>query len=611
MNKIKSLMRVWGLCKPYQRYILITMVFIFIGQAMVTIQPIMFGRIVSSVTEQDKHMFLFALLGWIGLAMCKAFVFYVKEHFELKKFEFELPRHLSRISMRKFFSISMGQHSLGHSVIKRNVISKGEAASMGTVFQIVYEIVPIMLSILLPTIFLFVNVWQVGVCVLGAIIIFTTYTLTYNKRFVPKMRSLDTLYNKIGKKQGEFVTNVDVVYANAQEDHAREETDLWNAKSGSEGVSMWSSYLNWFYVGQWSIWLFMGCAIAVAGWLAFKGQLGTGMFVTVIWWISAALNIVTNISHIQRNLVKNIGPIIKYFKFLDYEPDISVPKNPKPLDNLQGKISFLNVSFAYSKRTDRDTFNDEDDEEGEKENLVEGGNSDGDVKETALNNISFTLDAGKRYAFVGRSGAGKSTLVGLILRAFDPQSGQVMIDGVDIRELDYRELRRNIGLVPQDVTMFDGTIKYNVAFGLDDPSGEISSETLDKVARLSRISEFVDKLEKGWDTMIGERGIKLSGGQRQRVGIARALIKSPHILIFDEATSSLDTENEAGIRQSIEEASVGKTTIIIAHRLATVKDADSILVFDEGKLVGQGTHEDLLDNNEYYSRLVKSQVIVA
>jgi ABC-type multidrug transport system fused ATPase/permease subunit len=205
-------------------------VFILIGQALVTIQPIMFGRIVSSVTEQDQHMFLFALLSWVFLAVSKSVVFYVKELFELKKFEFELPRHLSRISMRKFFSISMGQHTLGHSVIKRNVISKGEAASIGTVFQVVYEIIPITLSILLPIIFLFVNVWQVGVCVLGAIIIFTAYTLTYNQRFVPRMRSLDTLYNQIGKRQGEFVTNVDVVYANAQEEHARTETDTRNAK---------------------------------------------------------------------------------------------------------------------------------------------------------------------------------------------------------------------------------------------------------------------------------------------------------------------------------------------------------------------------------------------
>jgi ATP-binding cassette subfamily B protein len=198
-----------------------------------------------------------------------------------------------------------------------------------------------------------------------------------------------------------------------------------------------------------------------------------------------------------------------------------------------------------------------------------------------------------------------------MLRAFDPQNGHVLIDGVDIRMLNYRELRRNIGLVPQDVSLFDGTMRYNVTFGMNGSAEKVTNVELDQVAKLSRISEFSDKLEKGWETLIGERGIKLSGGQRQRVGIARALIKNPHILIFDEATSSLDTENEARIRESIREASVGKTTIIIAHRLATVRDADKIFVFDEGKVVGEGTHDELLHTNEYYQRLVHNQVIMA
>jgi ATP-binding cassette subfamily B protein len=279
-----------------------------------------------------------------------------------------------------------------------------------------------------------------------------------------------------------------------------------------------------------------------------------------------------------------------------------MPKNPVLMGELNGRIEFRNVMFRYTPRKDTDRFNDE---EGKEEGSV------ADCEKThTIKGVSFTLEAGKRYAFVGKSGAGKSTLVGLMLRAFDTETGHVLVDGVDIRMLDYVELRKNIGLVPQDVSLFDGTLRYNITFGLNGSAKNVTDEEMNRIGRLSRVSEFLDGLEKGWDTMIGERGIKLSGGQKQRVGIARALIKSPKILIFDEATSSLDTENEGKIRDSIREASVGRTTIIIAHRLATVRDADEILVFNEGELVGKGTHEQLLKDNVHYQRLVNSQVIM-
>jgi len=605
VKKLKYLGRVWALCSPYHRYILTSLTIMLVWQSIASAMPILLGRIVTAVTSHDAHLFTVAVLTWLGLAMSRAVVFYGKEWFEIQKLEYDLSRHMSRISMEKFFSISMGQHHLGHSIIKKDVIRKGEAAVSGIIYQGVYELVPTMLMILLPTALLFINAWQVGLCALIAIVIFVTYTIYYNSRFVPRIRSLDTLSNQIGKKHGEVISNAEVVYVNAQEERVKAECDAENARQGTEGIPMWISYINWFYIGQGTIWLFQASCMAVSGYLAFNGKMTTGMFVTTSWWIMSALGTLTNISHIQRNLAKNIGPTIKYFRFLDYEPDIVMPIKPVPIEYLQGRIEFRHVSFTYRSRTDKDMLNDDVEEETGVEKAIES------AEIPALKDVSFILDEGKRYAFVGRSGAGKSTLVGLILRAFDPQGGHVLVDGVDIRMLDYRELRRNVGLVPQDVALFDGTMRYNVTFGMNRSAGKVTAEELDRVAKLSRVSEFSNKLEKGWETMIGERGIKLSGGQRQRVGIARALIKNPTILIFDEATSSLDTENESRIRESIREASAGKTTIIIAHRLATVKDAEKIFVFDEGKLVGQGSHEELLQSNEYYQRLVHNQVIMA
>ena len=552
------------------------------------------------VTKQDRHRFFTSALVWLGLALGRAMIYMFKEWFEIKKLDYDLPRHMSRISMRKFFSISMGQHQLGHSVIKRSVISKGEAGVIGVITQAVHELIPMSLMIALPTIMLLINAWQVGLSALLAIILFCTFTFFYNTRFVPRIRALDTLSNKIGKKHGEVIANAYVVYVNAQEDRVQRECDDEKSQSAIEGVPMWCAYTGWFYAGQLSIVIFQASCFVVAGLLAFKGKLDTGMFVTISWWIMSALGTLTNISHIQRNLAKNIGPVTKYFRFLDYQPNVLMPEHPIPIDHLQGRIEFRNVSFSYVGRTGKDELNDEEDD---------GGADKSDTP--ALTDISFVLEEGKRYAFVGRSGAGKSTLVGLILRAFDPQKGGIFVDGINVRDVDFRKLRQNIGLVPQDVALFDGTLRYNVTFGMNGSAETVTDEELDRVAKLSRISEFFGKLEDGWETMIGERGVTLSGGQRQRVGIARALIKNPHVLIFDEATSSLDTVNEEEIRRSIRDASEGKTTIIIAHRLATVKDADEILVFDGGRLVGQGSHDELLRTSKYYRNLVSSQVILA
>jgi ABC-type multidrug transport system fused ATPase/permease subunit len=570
--------------------------------------PIILGIMVTAVTSLYLHIFILALLGWAILALVKTIIIYFRERVEIKNFDYEMSQHLSKISLKKFFEISMGQHHLGHSIIKRNVITKGETSITGSIYISIYDLIPTIFSVLLPIIFIFTKVPIVGLSIVVAIIIFTVYTLNFNAHFVPRLRSLDTHYNTVGKQKGEFIHNSDVVFVNAQENRAQQESYEADLGISDEGKPLWLSYVKWFHAGQWFISFSQAICIGLLGYLTLTGHLTAGLFVTMAMWIQSALGSLTNISQIQRNLAKNIAPILKYFKFLDYEPDIKIPVNPLPVDKIKGKIEFRNVSFTYNPRKDEDeSFNDKIQKTQEKVD-----EEDDETEEIpALKEISFILEAGKRYAFVGRSGAGKSTLVNLILRAFDPKSGDIFVDDINIKDLDYHELRKHIGLVPQDVSLFDETLKYNVAFGIDKSKEAISEDKLDQISRLSRINEFWDKLEKGWDTMIGERGIKLSGGQRQRVGIARALIKDPTILIFDEATSSLDTENEAKIRESIHEASEGKTTIIIAHRLATVRDANTIFVFDDGKIVGHGTHEELLQNNDFYKRLVQNQVIMA
>lgn len=604
MKKLQILKRIWLLCQPFHWYIVVLVVFLFTGHALGALFPVTFGTLVTAVAHKDKHSIIFTLMCMGILLGSRSGISYFRERFEMKHLDYELGRYMSQISMEKFFQISMGQHNLGHSAIKRSVVTKGESAIAGIINMAIYDLGPTLFMILIPTFLMIAKVPLLGFCVLAAMSIFTLYSLKYNMGFVSLLRKLDTLSNRVFKKTVEVVENAQVVYVNAQEKRVCGECDYENSTLGTYGKPLWNQYLNWFYVGQLFVSLSHLTCLAIAGYLVYVDSITPGTFAMCFLWLGSAFGTMSNISNIQRNSAKTVAPIIKYFRFLDYEPDIVVPVHPVPIEHLRGQIEFRHVSFTYSSRTEKDELNDDEDS-------AEISTLDESTKIPALRDVSFVLEEGKRHAFVGKSGAGKSTLVGLILRAFDPQSGHVLVDGVDIRMLDYRELRRKIGLVPQDVSLFDGTMRYNITFGMNGSAEKVTDVELDSVSKLSRVSEFRDKLEKGWETIIGERGVKLSGGQRQRVGIARALIKNPHILIFDEATSSLDTENEARIRESITEASAGKTTVIIAHRLATVRDADKIFVFDEGKIVGEGTHEELLKSNEYYQRLVHNQVIMA
>ena len=278
---------------------------------------------------------------------------------------------------------------------------------------------------------------------------------------------------------------------------------------------------------------------------------------------------------IMVNLLTNAGVAAnRIFQFMDFEPGVQESPDARPIEDLKKSIVYKNVNFSYPGS-----------------------------ETPSLHDINFTVEAGKTIALVGSSGAGKSTLVDILPRLYDVSSGEILLDGVNVKDIRLKDLRTSIGVVTQSIFLFNAGVKENISYGRTD----ISMERIVEVARAANAHEFIEKLPQGYDTPLGERGVMLSGGQRQRIAIARALLHDPPILIFDEATSALDNESEMLVQEAIERLLTGRTVFIIAHRLSTVYKSDEIFVLDQGRIVERGRHEELLENGQIYKKLYEMQ----
>ncbi len=319
---------------------------------------------------------------------------------------------------------------------------------------------------------------------------------------------------------------------------------------------------------------FVTLFVMVCGtWFVIKEQLTYGQFVGFLLLTNVFFRPIEKINAIVESYPQGLAGFKRYTELMDTAPDVADAPNAAELGAFNSDIEFDQVSFGY---------------EGEKK---------------VLQKVSLTVRKGETIAFVGPSGAGKTTLCSLLPRFYEIDSGAIRIDGVDIREVTQESLRRQIGIVQQDVFLFSGTIRENILYGKLDAT----EEEIWEAARRARLDGFIQAQELGLETVIGERGVKLSGGQKQRLAIARMFLKNPPILILDEATSALDTETELAIQQSLSELSQGRTTLVIAHRLATIKDADRIVVVTEEGITEQGRHRELVAAGGVYSRLHQAQ----
>lgn len=342
-----------------------------------------------------------------------------------------------------------------------------------------------------------------------------------------------------------------------------------NARKGSykvmaeflAGIGVMSSILNLL-------------VISLGGYFVYRGIINFGDLFSFTLYVNFFMQPIRRLSEFSQQLQDGMTGFERFVEIMNIESDIIDKENAVELDEVKGNIKFNNVSFSYNNG-----------------------------KNTVLSNLNLSIEAGKTVALVGPSGAGKTTLCHLIPRFYEIEEGEILIDNIDIRDIKIKSLRKKIGLVQQEVFLFTGTIRDNIIYG----NPEANDDEIIEAAKKARIHDFILSLPDGYNTYIGEKGVKLSGGQKQRISIARLFLKNPPILILDEATSALDNETEIMIQKSLEDLSKGRTTLVIAHRLSTIKNADEILVLTSDGIAESGNHEELLKEDNLYAKLYKSQ----
>ncbi|MDF0604286.1 ABC transporter ATP-binding protein/permease [Neisseriaceae bacterium TC5R-5] len=438
----------------------------------------------------------------------------------------------------------------------------------------VFNILPTLLEIVMVAAILFHRYsWEFAVVTLTTISLYIVFTLTVTEWRTVYRRSMNDLDSKANAKAIDALINYETVkyFNNESYEVARYDKNLmaWEASAIKNQVSL--SMLN---AGQ-------GVIIAVGVTLIMvlaargvvSGEMTVGDVVLVATFITQLYAPLNFLGFVYREIKHSLADIERMFGLLGANQEVADAADAVVLNTRSASISFEQVDFAY------------------------------DSKRKILHGVSFVIPAGTMLAVVGASGAGKSTLSRLLFRHYDVNRGRICINGHDIRQLSQDSLRAHIGIVPQDTVLFNDTVYYNIAYGRP----QATYEQVIEAARAAHIHDFVSGLPDGYDTMVGERGLKLSGGEKQRVAIARTLLKNPPILIFDEATSALDSKTEKAIQHELLTISANRTTLIIAHRLSTIVDANQIVVMDAGRVVEQGTHRQLIEQNGRYAEMWRLQ----
>lgn len=483
-------------------------------------------------------------------------------------------RHISVEAFQKAQKLSLNFHQTRRAGALNRIIERGSNAVDVILRFLVFNIAPTFIELIMASVVLAVA-YTPMLAVIAVLIIVTyiVFTLVVTEWRAQQRRTLNTADTELRARTMDSLTNFETVKAFAAEDRetARYDASFRNYNRRYVETIRSLSFLN---TGQELIMnagLF--CMLAWTGWKVSTGDLEVGALAAVFAMLLNLYRPLNILGWGWREIRQGVIDLEKALGLMNMVPDVDDKPGAAVMKNIEGNVHFDHVSFSHDDRL------------------------------AGLNDVSFTVPKGRHLAIVGPSGSGKSTLLKLLFRFYDVDGGAVRVDDMDIRDVQQETLRRQLGIVPQDVVLFNDTIRENIMYGRPDAS----EEDLREAARSAQLLDFIESLPDGWKTRVGERGLKLSGGEKQRVGLARVVLSDPKILVLDEATSALDSQTEELVQSAISRASHGRTTLTVAHRLSTIMQADEILVLAGGKVVERGSHEALLSHNGTYADMWRKQ----
>ena len=528
----------------------------------------------------DKIPFLIGLLAALFVASMIVSILDTHIAYQSSMIDFESSASILRQVAEKLLRLPIGYHEQFNTGRTVHTLHRGVDRMGELIFFTGREVLPTLTQIVITTIIVLWIGLLPGLLFVAFVPVFLVLIHAYGRRVQPLRQEYHEQMNAAAGLIGERIMNIRTVQEYAVENRELNRYgDILRSFVALGRKRM--NYHSVYFVARDTVMNIARVAIMALGvWLVAQGRMTPGVlvfFITLTEKANLSLFRISNIYDRAGDSVEGISAMVRLF---DEEESIVEKPHPVAVSSLHGQITFDNVTFSYA--------------EGK----------------PVLEQISFDLPPRKMLAVIGRSGAGKSTIVKLLYRHYDVTSGSITVDGVDIRDYALKPYRRRIALVPQDIEIFNATVRENIAFGstgllIQEPG--VSEEEVIRASTIAYAHDFIREFPNGYDTLVGERGVKLSGGQRQRIGIARALLAHPSILVFDEATSSLDTESEQLIQQAMRAISRDYTMIVIAHRLSTIEQADTVLVLEEGKIIESGTHEDLLKHGGVYVKMRELQ----
>ncbi len=569
----------WHFLKPFRKFFVFILIFIIISATLDIAAPYALKLIIDSLTNFDSaslSLLLEFIVFYFVLEEFGILSAYFKDR-KVLRLLVELEYYLAIRSQEKLVALSLAYHERENTGSKIVKIERGINKISRFINDILWEVVPTIVRLLFTLLALLWVDWRIGLSFLIVAPLYIIVTYWANKQIYPLRQEIYKDYELASGKMGQAIININAVQSFVQEKHELSSFSKIKKRVRDREDRQWAWMMK-VGLGRNSLTTIGRISVLLLGtYLVYQGRISIGSLIFAFTLSEKSYGSIFRLSRFYDRMEEGRVGVSRLLVLFKTESEIVNKTEAYHPQQIIGEIKFSHVHFHYKKNN---AF--------------------------AVQNLNFKIEPNCVTAFVGPSGGGKTTVARLIYRHYDPQSGQVLLDGRDLRDYDLASFRKFLAIVPQEVEIFDISIAENIAYARP----QASQSEIVAAAKIANVAGFIDRLDKKYKTLVGERGVKLSGGERQRIGIARAVLAKPRVLIFDEATSNLDSRSELLIQDAIDKISRQRTMIIIAHRLSTIKRADKIIVLEKGRVVEEGNHQELAKRQGgLYARLLKLQAL--